>query len=194
MTKQITVTFEFEPETELVSNLKCFVDGIENKKPTTKRKSPEKKEKVVELEDSAIVTLEDNKLVLNNKAVSDLGIKYQDRVLIIYEGNSKNKYPLIGSDLAFDQEGSGNKITKTNTVSYRGNANKILAEFGTSFNLIPHKEGIFKMESLTTPKIVQEELFKDPTYDNIVNSIKDEDIVLFTKDDEIEVEELAFKL
>ena len=160
MTKQITVTFEFEPETELVSNLKCFVDGIENKKPTTKRKSPEKKEKVVELEDLARVRLEDNKLVLNNRAVSDLGIKYQDRVLIIYEGNSKNKYPLIGSDLAFDQEGSGNKITKTNTISYRGNANKILAEFGTSFTLVPHKEGIFKMESLTTPKIVQEELLK----------------------------------
>ena len=43
--------------------------------------------------------------------------------------------PIIGSDIAFDEEGSGNKVTKSNTVTYKGNANTILAEYGTEFSL-----------------------------------------------------------
>ena len=35
--KQVIVTFNFDPETEMVSDVKCTVDGIEKKKKTTKK-------------------------------------------------------------------------------------------------------------------------------------------------------------
>ena len=35
--KQVIVTFNFDPETEIVSDVKCVVDGVEKKKKTTKK-------------------------------------------------------------------------------------------------------------------------------------------------------------
>ena len=50
---------------------------------------------------------------------------------------------MIGTDAAFGTK-AGNKLTKTNTVSYRGAANDKLAAYGTVFKLIPtDEEGIF---------------------------------------------------
>ena len=55
----------------------------------------------------------------------------------------KTAVPVIGTDTAFGTKG-GNKLTKTNTVSFRGAANDKLAEFGTTFTLEPSEdEGIF---------------------------------------------------
>jgi hypothetical protein len=61
--------------------------------------------------------------------------------------------PVIGTDEAFGTKG-GNKLTKTNTISFRGSANEKLAEYGTTFTIEPSEdEGIFyligdKMNSL----------------------------------------------
>jgi hypothetical protein len=53
--------------------------------------------------------------------------------------------PVIGTDTAFGTKG-GNKITKSNTVSFRGAANEKLSEFGTEFKLEPSEDsGIFYM-------------------------------------------------
>jgi hypothetical protein len=50
---------------------------------------------------------------------------------------------VIGTDAAFGTK-AGNKLTKTNTVSYRGAANDKLAAYGTVFKLVPTDEdGIF---------------------------------------------------
>jgi hypothetical protein len=50
---------------------------------------------------------------------------------------------VIGTDAAFGTKG-GNKLTKTNTVSFRGAANDKLAEYGTTFKIEPSEdEGIF---------------------------------------------------
>jgi hypothetical protein len=60
--------------------------------------------------------------------------------------------PVIGTDAAFGTK-AGNKLTKTNTVSYRGAANDKLAAYGTIFRLEPtEEEGIFYMVGDKNPK------------------------------------------
>lgn len=186
--KQISVTFEFDPSTETVSKLKCFVDGVEKRKTTTTRS----KKQPTEIETDAIITLESNKLVFNNKAILDIGLEYQDRVVLKYEKNKDFPipFPIIGTDISFDQEGSGNKVTKTNSVSYRGKANEVLAEYGSKFGIEQYAEGIWKLISLdgTKPLI----------YESIVDKaeeIEEESVKILTEDDEdIEINEMTFKL
>ena len=157
MIKKVNVSFDFDPETNTVKNVNCFVDGVEKvKKTTTSKKTKDKKE---ELESTSLITLDSNKLVFNNKAISDMEIEYEDRIVIKYEKIGKENLPIIGKDLSFDEEGSGNKVTKSNTISYRGKVNTILSEYGTEFELVPHKEGIWRMVSLNKKdKVVQKTL------------------------------------
>jgi len=178
--KQVTVTFEFEPETETVSKLHCFVDGIEKKKTRTVKK------KDVVLEDEAIVTLLDNKLVLNNRAAAELAAEWQDRIVVKYEKFDKIPIPIIGKDIAFDTEGAGNKVTKTNTIAYRGKANTILKEYGSEFSLEPYKEGIFKLVSTDGTL---------PAYKAVEEKAENIDIPLISDEEpEIEIEKMTFKL
>lgn len=146
MIKEIKVTFQFDPETELVSNLICSVDGVEKKKKATSRK---KKEEPIEMASEALITLEETKLVFNNKAVADMELEPEDRIILVYEQEKKSKklIPVIGTDIAFDKEGSGNRLTKSFTVGYKGKQNAVLAEFGTEFALEPYGDGLWKMVS-----------------------------------------------
>lgn len=191
MIKQVSVTFEFDPETELVSNLKCFIDGVEKKKTTT---SKAKKEKDVVIEDQSVITLEANKISFNNKAVLDMELKYQDRIIIKYEKikGQKKPLPIIGKDTSFDEEGSGNKLTKTNTIAYRGNANTILAEYGSKFTIEEYSEGIWKLVSLDDTSI---NISKDDTYEDVIAKAEDIELTVFTESDEdTEINEMTFKL
>lgn len=184
MIKQVVVTFEFDPETELVSNLICIVDGIEKKKKTTPRK---KKEEIVEeMAAVSLITLEESKLVFNNRAVADLELEYEDRIVIKWEKVGKKLIPVIGKDEAFDEEGTGNKVTKTNTIGYKGKQNAVLAEFGNQFTIEVYKEGIWKLISTTNPntsKVVEEK----------VKQIKPI-LVKEKEDDGIEIDVNMFKL
>lgn len=90
-----------------------------------------------------IVTLDSNKLILTQGAVDLLQVCEDCRVDIKYEKKDKKAVPIIGTDAAFGTK-SGNKLTKSNTVSYRGAANEKLAAYGTVFRLEPTKnEGIY---------------------------------------------------
>lgn len=186
--KQITCTFNFDPETESVSDLTIFVDGIEKKKKTTTRSTKTKEPEV--LEDTPKIILEPNKLSFNNRAIADMKIEYQDRILIKYEKDptvkGKKLVPFIGRDLDWNEEGSGNKTTKTNTVSYRGNANKVLAEFGSEFTIeATDKEGIWKLVSLDKEPSNIEEV--QEAADDITPEIFIDD------DDTTEIGEITFK-
>ena len=186
--KQFTVTFDFDQETETVSNIKTFVDGIEKKKKTTKQA----KTKEVVLEDSSIIKLSDTKLEFNNKAVADMGISHETRIVVKYENmGPKNMIPIIGTDEAFDEEGAGNKLTKTNTVAFKGKQNTVLREFGSEFTLESYKEGIWKLISLggavinTSPQ----------SYEKLVEKAEETSTDLFTEEDEqTEIEEMEFTL
>ena len=189
MIRQVIVTFDFDPEEETaVTNLTCFIDGTEKKKKTTRTVKP-KAEPV--MEDEAIITLEPTKILINNKAVADMGLVYQDRLVIKYQKIAGNKkpVPIIGTDLAFDEEGTGNKLTKTNTLAYRGKANTILAESGTEFGLEEYKEGIWKLVS-------RNEGIKAPTTYKAVEVVAEGmDTTIFVDDDDTtEIGDMTFKL
>ena len=146
MSKQVTVTFDFDETLGTVSNLKCVMDGIEKKKRTTKKQS----DVIEELASEAVIKLEPNKLVFNNKAVADMELSTESRIKIGWEPEPKNKkklFPVIGTDIAFDDEGAGNKMTKTFTVQYKGKQNTLLAELGTEFGIEEYKDGIWKLVS-----------------------------------------------
>ena len=90
-----------------------------------------------------IITLDSNKLILTQGAVDLLQVCADCRVDIKYKKKGKKAVPIIGTDAAFGTK-SGNKLTKSNTVSYRGSANEKLSAYGTTFKLEPTEdEGIY---------------------------------------------------
>lgn len=110
-------------------------------KSSTTKKSTSK----VDDNPEPLITLEANKLVLTQGAVDALNPCEDCRIDIKYKKKDKKLVPVIGTDAAFGTK-AGNKLTKTNTVSYRGAANDKLAAYGTVFRLEPTEEdGIFYM-------------------------------------------------
>lgn len=90
-----------------------------------------------------IITLDSNKLILTQGAVDLLQVCADCRVDIKYKKKDKKAVPIIGTDAAFGTK-SGNKLTKSNTVSYRGAANEKLSAYGTTFKLEPTEDkGIY---------------------------------------------------
>jgi hypothetical protein len=101
--------------------------------------------KVAKVDESTepLIKLDPNKLILTTGAVQMLNVCADCRIDIKYKKKDKASIPVIGSNEAFGVSG-GNKLTKTNTISFRGAANAKLAEFGTIFKLEPSEdEGIF---------------------------------------------------
>ena len=104
--------------------------------------------KVGEQVDDAIVTLADNKLVLSKSAQLLLGVIPNDRITVSYYTVSPEEtFPVIGKSELFTDSNGGNRLTKSNTVSFRGTQREILLEYGKSFKLEPFKN-YFKMVKL----------------------------------------------
>lgn len=143
--KEVIVSFKFDPETEVISDLTCVVDGIEKKKKTTKKV----KEVLVEGE-VASLKLEPNKLIFNGKAVKLMDLNPEDRIIIEYRKDEKKVLiPIIGKDVDFNAVGNGNKVTKSFTVTYRGAANKVLAEYGEEFSIEEYSDNLYKLVSIS---------------------------------------------
>lgn len=98
--------------------------------------------------------LEDNKYRLSNSAVLLMGLNEDSKLIIKYENRGSESIPIIGTNVAF-KVSSGNKLTKSNTVSCRGNNNDALKRHGTEFKVVKHptKEGLFVLESLDKPNL-----------------------------------------
>lgn len=183
--KNVIVTFDFDPATESVTNVQCSVDGVEKKKRTTRKKS----EVEEELAATPLITVEPNKLIFNNKAVADMQLEYEDRIVIKWEPvapKSKSMIPIIGKDIAFDEEGSGNKVTKSFTVGYKGKQNAILADLDTSFTIEPYKEGIWKLIPTKDPSSVK-------TIKEAITISEKVEPILITEDEEESIEEIKFQ-
>ena len=89
------------------------------------------------------LVLLDNKYMLTQSAIELLGVSPGDQIDIKYEKQGNLLVPVIGSNTNFGTK-SGNKLSKSNTVSYRGSANEKLATYGTVFKMEPTEEdGIF---------------------------------------------------
>lgn len=148
---KLLLTIETDIETGDVKLLNREVINDDLAKP---KKSTTKKTKVEESSEP-IVTLEANKLCLTQAAVDLLNVCEDCRIDVKY---NKNGAPIIGTNTAFGTVG-GNKITKSNSVSFRGKANDKLKEFGTTFKLeSTDKDGVFLMIGDQKPAEVPEEL------------------------------------
>jgi len=185
--KQVIVTFNFDPETEIVSDVTCVVDGVEKKKKTTKKV----KDVVAEMASEPLITLESNKLTFNSKALQDLELLYEDRVVIKWEKEGNKMIPVIGKDIAFGEEGTGNKLTKSNTITYRGKANEILAETGSEFTIELMKDGIWKLISKTGGSIVKDTITLEEV---LIEAEATEPELLVDTDDTTEIDALQFQL
>lgn len=140
MLVKMLIEFDFDPETGDYTPISREI--IEEGAAT-----PKKAKSVMKDDGSTepIVILEENKLVLNSKAVEVLGAEWEDRISVIYQKHEDKLVPVIGKDEVFGCK-SGNKLTKSKTVSCRGKANTKLAEHGTEFKLIPLNNDTFIMD------------------------------------------------
>ena len=98
--------------------------------------------------DEATVTVANNKLVLSKEAVKAIGGVAGDRITINYwTVDSETTFPVIGKSECFGDSTGGNRLTKSNTVSFRGIQRDILLEYGSFFKLIRFND-YFKMEKV----------------------------------------------
>jgi hypothetical protein len=137
-------------EIKFIGKEEITVDSASTKasKSSTKKTTSSK----VDENPEPLITLEANKLVLTKGAVDALNPCEDCRIDIKYKKKDKKLVPVIGTDAAFGTK-AGNKLTKTNTVSYRGAANDKLAAYGTVFRLEPTEEdGIFYLIGDKNPK------------------------------------------
>jgi len=105
----------------------------------------------MELQDNAIVSVDNNKLTLSKEAVNLLEVGPSDRLLITYYTISPEEtFPVIGKSEVFTDKSDGNRLTKSNTVSFRGMQREILLEYGKFFRLEPFNN-YFKMVKIEEP-------------------------------------------
>ena len=147
----LNISFDFDEVTHKVTNV--IVKDTEGK--TVKPKT--KKSDIVNSSQPYLIVLE-NKLVLNDLLLEKLNATAGDRISInYYTVNNETTFPLIGKSEAFADKESGNKLTKSNTVAYRGKARRILLEYGEEFTIEEFKEGIFKLITVKQCELVTEE-------------------------------------
>lgn len=88
----------------------------------------------------------ENKLMLSQEAVDILEASAGDRIAINYvQVTNQETFPVIGKSDAFVDPNSGNKLTKSNTVSFRGIQRDMLSKYGTNFNLELYKNKMYKL-------------------------------------------------
>ena len=98
--------------------------------------------------DEATVTVANNKLVLSKEAVKALGGVAGDRIAVNYwTVDNETTFPVIGKSECFGDSTGGNRLTKSNTVSFRGMQRDILLEYGSFFKLVRFNN-YFKMEKV----------------------------------------------
>lgn len=128
----LNLTLDYNPETGA-----CTVVKTEQAKSQPK---------VVANNDTAEpqIVLDSNKYILNQAAANLMGVKWEDRLEIKYQKVQGVIYPVIGTDETFGTR-TGNKLTKTLTVSCRGKANEMLARYGRIFTVSEMKgeKGLF---------------------------------------------------
>ena len=112
-------------------------------KEVVKKTSTTRARKPKDTDPVAKITLLDNKWQMNNAAVEMTGFEPDSKLEIKFEKKGRQITPVLCED-----EKSGNRLTKTYTVSCRGSKRDNLLEFGTIFEVLPYegREGYFKLK------------------------------------------------
>ncbi len=125
----LKVSFEFDEESKAVTNVKVV-------------KVPSKYDNI----DLPIVEIGDSKLIMSPKAVSLLSAQCGDRIAVNYiQKSNELTIPVIGKAEVFSDPENGNKLTKSNTVSFKGTQKTILSKYGQLFKIEECRPGMFKM-------------------------------------------------
>lgn len=124
----INISFNYHEDTNTIDNI-----VIRNYKSILKEVDP-------------IVEVKENKLVISPKAVSLLQCIHGDRISVNYvqDGNELT-FPVIGKSSVFADQDSGNRLTKSNTVSFRGFQRDLLLKYGNVFILEEFRDNIFRL-------------------------------------------------
>ena len=122
---------------ELITREATLGDFKEAKKSTSTRTRKPKDDG----DPNPKVTLLEGKVQLNNAAVALTGWEPEMKIDIQFEKKGRNTCPVMM------QKDSGNRLTKTYTISCRGSKHDNLAEYGDIFEVVPYegKEGYFKL-------------------------------------------------
>lgn len=133
------ISFDFDESTHKVSNVKVI----------------EKQELVEELEQYGEYDLQvlDNKIQLTSEAINKLGVIVGDRIAINYwYSGPNNAYPIISKADVFTDGVDGLKLTKSKTLTFRGEQRDTLLKYGTIFSFEEWrdktgkvKDGVFKL-------------------------------------------------
>ena len=149
-----------------------------------KRKTSTRSKKESDTDPVAKLTLLEGKLQMNNAAVQMTGFEPEMKIDIKFEKKGRVTTPVMM------QADSGNRLTKTYTISCRGSKHDNLSEYGDVFEVIPYegKDGHFKLKGnvekeddiIDVPEeIVDPEKFNDDEDINEdVNDISDFDLDL----------------
>ena len=89
------------------------------------------------------IILLDNKIQFNKAAIDLTGFEPEMKIDVKFEKKGRIVTPVLCQDSK-----TGNRLTKTYTISFRGSRHDNLAEHGDIFELIPYpdKEGYFKLK------------------------------------------------
>lgn len=145
-----------------------FKEVTAKKTTTTRTRKPKTDD-----EPTPMIHLLEGKWQLNTKAVELTGFEPEMKLDIKFEKKGRTTTPVLCAD-----EKSGNRLTKTFTVSCRGSKHDNLAEYGDTFEVVPYdgKDGYFKLignapqaeddiidvpEEITSPEEFDEDLIED---------------------------------
>lgn len=183
MILNVIFKYDINPKTgdmKLLSKEEVTVDTT-----TDVVKKSTKKSTKIDDNPNPIITLESNKLVLTQGAVDLLSVDSDGRIDVKYKKVGKETKPVIGSEAAFKTKG-GNKLTKSNTVSFRGVANEKLASYGDTFTLEPtNEEGIFYLVGNKNPDVT-------PIPDDVIDI--ENELELNNLEGDIDLEKFDFNL
>jgi len=183
---KVSVTTEYVDEStgEIFKDVREYAD--ESVKTTSKKASTKKastNNSKIDDDPEPKLILEENKYILNNAAIEALGVEVGDTIDIKNQKVGNARVKVIGASEVFGTK-AGNKLTKSNSVSYRGKSNQELAVLGDLFTLIPHPnaDGLFILSGNKQPNPVEE--VPEAEDDNIeVDDIEDIDAVEISEDD-----------
>ena len=191
ITVKMLCTFEYNPETNEYKPI-----GQPEIIKSTKPKKEESNEPQLELEE--------NKYHLNSKAVELLNVSAGDKIDIKYQIIGNVNYPVIGKSTVWNSN-SGNKLTKSNTVSFRGKANVLLSEFGQTFTFTPwinHDNLFVLIGDEPIPELVEDNNIEVPTDTEIEEDLPSENLPIeddfsdiddLLEEDDYEIKNFKFK-
>lgn len=164
---KIKFELTFDTESYEFSVVNTETGEIQTCKVSKKKKSNKNESPIPTL------TLESNKYILNQAAIDALEVQPDDKIDIKYEKQGKQMIPVIANDEVW-QTHSGNRLTKSYTVAFRGSKNEQLSKYGTTFTLIPHEKevGRFYLDNGTSK---EEESTLEDEFDDLQDIIDNPD-------------------